>query len=266
MILALCAAVASAVSYGVATILQALGARRAPGLAVIRQPLTLAGLALDGVGWLASLAALDRLPLFVVQTIVGSSLIVVVLLAVPVLGIHPRRSDLVWVVIIAGSLTVLAAAGGEQPAMQPPAGFVAWIAGFTMALAVGAAVGYRRAPAWALATLAALGYGVAAIAARAAHAGDTLWDTVFQPLAVVLLAGGAVGVLCFLRAIERGSVGMSAAILSVGEVIVPTIVGIAVLGDVIRTGWVIPAIVGGILALAGCVALASSPANQAAEG
>ena len=76
MVVALLSALVTTVSYGVATVLQAVGARRGLSAGHLdvkliartrRQSLYLTGLALDAVGFVAALVALRTLPLFVVQ-------------------------------------------------------------------------------------------------------------------------------------------------------------------------------------------------------
>jgi drug/metabolite transporter (DMT)-like permease len=259
------AAVAAAVAYAVSTVMQAVATRRAHGLAAMAQPLAVGGLVLDGAAWLLSLLALDHLPLFVVQAVVASSLVGVVVLARLVLGAALRRTDVVAMAAAVVALAVLALAAGEQPAPAPPARFATW--SIVVALALLAAVGaaYRRGHPLVLALLGGLGYAVAAIAARGAHASGDLLDTVLQPLAIAIVAAGAAGVLGYLRALERGAVGPVAATVSVVEVLVPGVVGLTVLGDVVRGGWTVPAAVATALAVAGCVVLARSPANAAAE-
>jgi len=265
VILGLLAAVVASVAYGVSTIMQAAATRKTSGLAVVRQPVVIAAFVIDGLAWLLSLVALDRLALFVVQAVIASSLVVVVLLARVVLGTVLRRIDGVAVVAVILALVVISLAGGDQPAVTPPAGFVAWMLAGTGALVVVALLAYRSGSPLLLAAIAGLGYSAAAIAARGANASHGLLDTILQPLALVIVVSGVVAALAYLRALERGPVGSAAAAVSVLEVVVPGIVGIAVLGDTIRSGWVAAAVVGTLVALAGCVALATSPANAAAE-
>ena len=67
----------AAVLYGVAAILQAVGARRAVAATggtagVVRQWPYMTGLGLDLCGWLLSLAASRHLPLFAVQAVLAS--------------------------------------------------------------------------------------------------------------------------------------------------------------------------------------------------
>ena len=75
------AALVAAVAYGVASVLQSVAARRSaastgldPRLLVrlLRQAPYVAGVALDLLGFLASVAALHRLPLFFVAAAVAS--------------------------------------------------------------------------------------------------------------------------------------------------------------------------------------------------
>jgi drug/metabolite transporter (DMT)-like permease len=265
VILAVAAAVGAAVAYAVSTIMQAIATRRSHGLGAVRHPLVIGGLALDGVAWVLSLLALDRLPLFVVQAVVASSLVAVVVLARVVLRATLRHADLLAISGVVTALVVLTVAAGEQPASEPPAGFTIATVVVAFALLLGVAVSLRRGHPVVLALLAGLGYSVAAIAARGAHAADDLLDTVLQPLALAVVAAGAAAVLAYLRALEKGSVGPVAATVSVIEVLVPGAVGLIVLGDTVRDGWAVPASIAVFVAVAGCAALATSPANTTAE-
>lgn len=265
MTLALLAAVGAAVGFGVGTVLEAVGTRRSPGAGALRQPLVLGALVLDGAAWLLSLLALDRLPLFVVQAIQASSVVVVVVLARFVLGARVRRQDAVAVAVVVAALVVVAGGSGEQSAVTPPPGFVTGMLVASAVLVLATLAAYPRGGAVLLALLAGLGYSGAAIAARGAHASGDLLATVRQPLAAVIVVCGAVGVLAYLRSLERGSVSASAALSSVIEVLVPGVVGVAVLGDVVRHGWAVPVVLALLAALVACVVLAGSPASVAAE-
>ncbi|MBO0901826.1 hypothetical protein J1G44_17205 [Cellulomonas sp. zg-ZUI199] len=265
MTAALLAAVAAAVGYGVSTVMEAVGARRSPGAGALRRPLVLAALLLDGVAWLLSLLALDRLPLFVVQAVLASSVVVTVVLARPVLGARLRRRDVLAVAVVVVALVVVAGGSGDQPAVTPPRGFTTGMLVATGALVLVSVAAYARGGALLLALLGGLGYSGAAIAARGAHASGDLLATVRQPLAVVVVVCGAVGVVAYLRALERGPVGGAAAVESVVEVLVPGVVGVAVLGDTVRHGWAVPVVLALVVAVAACVVLAGSPAGVAAE-
>lgn len=266
MIVGLLAAVGASIGYGVATIMQAVGTRRAHGMAAFGNPLVLGGLALDGACFLLSLLAFARLPLFAVETVIAASVVVVVLLARPFLGAPLRPVDLAAAVGVVLSLVVLAAASGDQPPVHAHGTFlVATVAG-AGALAVLLAASYAKGPAWLLGLVSALGYAGVAIGARGARTDGPLLHVVLQPMAVVVVGCGVIAVLAYVRALERGPVGLAAATVSVVEVLVPGLVGAAFLGDTVRAGWLPGVVLAVGVALAGCVVLARSPANAAAGG
>lgn len=257
-------ALVACVLYGVATLLQAAGSRRAEGLGAFLQPLVVIGLVVDGAAFLVSLVAYASAPLFLVQTIVAAAVVIAVLGAPRVLpGVQLRRREVAGaLVVLAGLVAVAASAGREEP-RAPGGSFVTVLIVLAVVTALATALAYRRGPAWLLALLAGLGFSLVAIGARTAVTDGTLLGAVLHPVAVVVVLGGAVGVVGNIRALERGSVAVAAATVSVIEVVVPSVVGVLVLGDGVRPGWG-PGLVAAVaVALAGCVVLAASPAGRA---
>jgi hypothetical protein len=55
------------------------------------------------------------------------------------------------------------------------------------------------------------------------------------------------------------------AVLSVVEVVVPGLLGLAVLGDRVRPGWAVVLALGWVLTVAGVVVLARAPATRAPQ-
>lgn len=265
MIVSLLCAVGSAVAYGTSTLMQAVATRRTHGLAAVTTPLVVGAFVVDGLGFLLSLLALESLPLFAVQSIMASMLVVVVVGARFVLHARLRRLDVVAVAVVIAALVLIGLGSGEQPAVEPPASFERAMLIATGCLVVVALVLYRAGPGWALAAVGALGFSGAAIAARASHHHDGLWAVLWQPMTACIVVCGIIGALWYLRSLERIAVGPSAAILSVIEVVVPGAVGVLVLGDSLANGMLPGVVVGLVLAISGCVVLALSPANQAAE-
>lgn len=266
MIVSLLCAIGSALAYGASTLMQAVATRRAQGLAAVLTPLVIGAFVVDGVGFVLSLLALNTLPLFVVQSIMASMLVVVVVGARFLLHARMRRLDVAAVVVVIVALVLIGLGSGEQPAVAPPASFERAMLVATGVLVVVALASYRAGPGWLLAAIAGLGFSAAAIAARASHHHDGIWATIAQPMTVCIVVGGIVGALWYLRALERLAAGPSAAILSVIEVVVPGAVGVLVLGDTVANGMLPGVLVGLALAISGCVVLAMSPANEAAEG
>src|SRR3954465_13952160 len=126
MILGLVAALAAAVAYGVASVLQAVGSRRlataAPDarllLRLLRSAPYAAGLALDAAGFAATVVALRVLPLFVVESAVASSVGVTALVAARWLGARLLRPERIALVVLGVGLVLLASsaeAEGGQP-------------------------------------------------------------------------------------------------------------------------------------------------------
>jgi len=124
--LPLLAALCSALCYGVATVLQARGARAVPHggavdprllVRVLRQGPFVAGIALDVVGAVAQFWALRYLPLFLVQAAQAANLAVTAVVAVPLL--HVRLTVRQWSAVggVCAGLALLAvSAGRENPA------------------------------------------------------------------------------------------------------------------------------------------------------
>jgi len=256
------AAVGGMLVYGVASVLQAFAARRASGAKVVVHPAYIGGLLCDGLAFGLSVVALASLPLFVVQSLLAGSLAVTVLLAVPVLHVRPTRRDLVAVgVVTLGLLLVSASAAGEST-QAPPSWFTPVMIGAAALVALASAVLYARGPAVLVAAVAGLGFSLAALGARALHLGEGPWlPLLTNPLTWVVVVGGIVGAVTYARSLERGGVGPATAALWVVEVVVPGVIGVAFLGDTVRPGWAIPALVGVVTAVAGCVVLAQSPAQ-----
>ena len=118
MNLALLAAAGIAVSYGLATVLQSVGAKSTassegldPGLMVrlLRSVPYLIGLALDGAGFLLTVVALQSLPLFVVEAFTAGALAVTAVAAALWLKIPLSRGE--W----AGVAAVVVGPGGAGP-------------------------------------------------------------------------------------------------------------------------------------------------------
>lgn len=259
-------ALVACLMYGGATLLQAAGTRRAEGLGAFVQPLVVVGLVIDGLAFGVSLLAYEKAPLFEVQTIIAAAVVVSVLGAPRVLpGVALRRVDLVGAAVVVLGLVVVAAAAGPDASVEPPSGFVTVLLVLTGVLVVATAASYRWAPSWLMAVLAGLGFSLVAVGARPAEDGTSFWQMVLSPIALVVLGGGAVGVVGNIRALERGSVAIAASVVSVIEVVIPSVIGIAVLGDGVRSGWGVPLVLGIAVALGGCVLLSASPANTATE-
>ena len=118
-------ALGSAVCYGTASVLQAVAARATqPGtgsgvdaallLRALRQWRYIAGLALDGLGFVLQIVALRSIPIYAVGAALAASLAVTAVVASRLL--HVRLSGIEWgaVAVVCACLAMLGLASGEE--------------------------------------------------------------------------------------------------------------------------------------------------------
>ncbi len=268
MVLALVCALAANVSYGLGTILQATGARRATTSGHLdlmlfarlgRQAPYVAGLALDFVGFVAALVALRELPLFVVQAAIAGSIGVTAVAAVFVFGFRLRTVDTTAIAVLIAGLVLLGVSAHGQHAAH-----VSRFGGWLLLTGVGAVicggVVAARLPdprgAVGLAASAGLGFSGTAIAGRALHVPANAWHLALEPIAIALVLYGGCGMLMFASALQRGSVTATSAVMLGVETVVPSIIGLAVLGDGTRPHFQIVAAAGFMLSVGASLALA----------
>jgi drug/metabolite transporter (DMT)-like permease len=273
--LALLAALASALCYGVATALQARGARAAPDagtvdlrllVRVLRQAPFVVGIALDVAGFAFQFAALRRLPVFLVQAAQAGNLAVTAVAAVALLGARLTAGQWSAVLAVCVGLSLLALSAGAQDPRPAGLGFrVALLACVGVLITLGIAAGRAREPARSatLGLVAGLGFGLTALAIRSLPSlapGALLRD----PASYALAGGGVLAFLFFTTGLQRGSVTAISAAVVVGETALPAMAGVLVLGDHTRPGFVPVAIVGFAMAIAGALVLArfGEPAAQ----
>lgn len=261
-------ALLAAVAYGAATVLQAIGVRRVGALppgtplpARVRAGWPYAvGLALDGLGFLASVAALRTLPLFLVESAVASSVAVTAVLSVLVLHVRLGTGEVVALLAVAAGLTGLAFAAAEGPPLQSPAAAAWWLLGAAGVVAVLLVTGERdpnrRRGAVVLSLAAGLGFGGVGVAARLLEVPSPLWHLLTSAMAWALLAHAALATVAYALALSRGRVTTVAALTFATETVVPAVVGLVALGDRVVAGRGPVAVVAFALTLGGCIALA----------
>ena len=267
MVIAYVAALFSAVCYGLGSVLQSIGAKRVEagagidlgGLSKIAaQGPFLAGLGLDALGWLTSLVALFRLPLFVVQAVVAGSVGFVVIVSAVFEHIRPTRRQVSFIVVLCVGLVGLAAAGAPEAATTAPG----WFAGAMWAgVAVIAVAGFfvprllsTDVAASVLGALAGLAFGGTALCARSFSSGFTIHDAL-HPLAWALVAYGVIGMVLFATALQRGAVTVTTAWLFTAETLAPALIGMWVLGDHARPGLALLAVASFVVTVGAAVGL-----------
>ncbi len=271
VIVGLLLAFGAALATGAASVMQSVavhrsgarggGASALTGLA--RQPLYFIGLALDGIGFLGALLALRFLPLFVVQAVLAASVGVTAVIAVIMGSRLPRIGWLALAVTGAGlvllSLSAAPGSGDPLPTVWR------WVLFATFLPVVASGVrgrrfGRRTAP--VLAFAAGFGFAAVAIAARSLQVPDPWWRMVFDPTFWTIIVSGAAALVVFAMALQSGSVTSVSAISFATDTLIPAAVGLAFLGDTVRSGYDVAAASGFVLALAGAVVLARFSGEQ----
>ena len=258
------AAVVACLAYGVATVLQSVGARRAATatgvggvVGIVTQLPYLVGLGLDGLGFLGNVVALRQLPLFLVEAIVAGSVGVTAVIAA-LRGEKLGGRDWAALGVLGLGLVLLSLSAAPAEASATSLGRDWLILGCTLLpLAVGL-VGYRTAGPSSvvlLAVAAGLGFGGVAVASRAMGADPIAWDLLLSPLLWAIIGYGALAVGFFGVALQRGKITVVAAVTFVIEVIVPSALGLAFFGDAIADGRLPYAVTGFVLAIGGTIAL-----------
>ncbi|MFC1415150.1 hypothetical protein [Streptacidiphilus cavernicola] len=270
MLLGLLMALAAALCFGVAMVLQALGASRhspTPGEGVLgtaKAMLNLpfaAGLLLDACGFVAQLIALRTLPLYVVQAALAGALAVTAVLGAALLKLRLGRAEWLGVVGVCVGLALLGATAGAEGHKQPSQIFHWLLLAAVALIAVLGAVAWRlREPRRAaiMGSLCGLGFGVVGLAVRVLPTvhGLDLGPLFADPATYALLAGGGVSFVFMTEGVRGGRVTTATASMVLGETALPAILGVVLLGDGTRPGLLPLAVAGFALAVAGALALA----------
>jgi drug/metabolite transporter (DMT)-like permease len=276
MLLGLGAALAAAAVFGVAAVLQAIGARRVPEasgldprmlLRLLREPAFVAAVALNVAGFLLHLVALRTVPLYLAQAGIAASLVVTAALAVRLFG--DRLSAVEWAAVgaVCVGLALLTTAAG--PPGQEQAGTAAnaslFVAVGLIAVAGLAAVRRRgRGTAAVLGLLAGLGFAADSVAVRLLPglSPAELWDA---PATYALLLSAGLAFLLYSVALQRGAVTAATAPMMVAQTAAPAVVGVLLLGDAVRPGYLPAAVAGMVLTAVGAGHLARFEGASRAE-
>lgn len=266
-------ALGAAVCYGTATVLQAIAARAAartdPGgdvmllLRAVRQWRYIAGLVLDGLGFLLQILALRAVPIYAVGAALAASLAVTAVVAAVLLGVRLSRAEWTAVAVVCAGLAMLGLASGAEGDLAGP-GWLGWAMLGTAAavLLLGAAGGRlpERARAGVLGLGAGFGFGVVEVSVRlvddvSLSSLSSLFSLFTDPASYALVLGGGAAFLLLTSALQRGSVTAATAGLVLGETVGPALAGVVWLGDRTRPGWGWLAVLGFAVAVVGALAL-----------
>ncbi len=222
----------------------------------MRHPLILLVVATYLAGFVLHAVAIWLLPLYLAQTSIA--------LALPVSAVVARRveepvSVRQWLgvgAVVAG-LVLLALGAGDPGAVRVSPTFVAALYAGLVALFLARLVG-PAAGAW-YGALSGLAYAGSASAVR-----GVTWQLDLLVVAALLAvsAYGLLGFWLYSTGLERAAVPSVTAPQVVGQTAVPGVVGVALLGDGVRSGWWLAVALGLALATLGAVLVALGGSNQ----
>ena len=266
--LGLVCALFSAVCHGFASALQAVAARATrddrrgvdPRLLfrLFAQWMFVASVGLNVLGLVAQIVALRILPLFLVQAAQAASIAVTAPAAVRLFKMRLSKAEWSGVVAVCAGLSLLGmAAAGEGTGIGTP-GLHRWLlVGTLLLVLLGLLAGQLPdGPRTALLGLiSGLAFGAMGLAIRIlpGFAPRTLLGS--AAFYTVVIAGVAAAWF-YTSALQRGGVVAATAMMLLGETVPPSVIGVWLLGDSARPGWVPAAIAGFLVALAGALVLA----------
>jgi hypothetical protein len=223
-----------------------------------RQYVYFVGLGVDVLGFLCAAAALHRLPLFLVQSLLAFSVGVTATIAA---FMGTRLAAVGWVALGVGAagLVLLGVSADSSAARALPPGWQ-WL--LLLAAVPVAMIGWytkRHNRSWAALALAfgaGLGFCVVGIAARTLTIPDSPVRLVLEPSVWVIVLNGLTAAVVFAMALQKGGAIAVNAIMFTTQTAVSSLVGVAYLDDRVRAGFGAAAIVAFALAIVGAIGAA----------
>ncbi|MET9630454.1 hypothetical protein ABZX92_23585 [Lentzea sp. NPDC006480] len=259
-------AVLATLASGSGSILESIGVRRAGAyggrsldlIALRRQWLYFLGLGVDLLGFACAAAALHRLPLFLVQSMLAFSVGVTATISA-FLGAHLRASGWAALGVGAAGLVLLGVSAEPGPAQTLPPQWRWILVGVAIPVAAIAIYARRHHHVWATVALAfgsGVAYSVVGISARTLDLPDAAWRLVLEPAAWSIVLNGVIAAALFAMALQKGGPTGVTAVMFTTNTALSSFVGLIYLDDRVRDGYVTAATIGFVLAIAGAIAVA----------
>ncbi len=260
--LALAAAVGCAICNGSAVILEKVGVNEEKNTYKLVENFPyMMGILLDIVGWLLTLVAVKTLPLFLVQSIIAANIVITALLDQALLRRRLPKYGYRLIFLILVGLIVLAMTAAPTTTVIPISGLIQWTSVFgLLALgAIGLALSRRpaKSTAVALAAIAGVSFGAVSIIGRLLITNIPIAQLFYNPLMWVLVAYSGLGMLMLTLGLRHATATTVNAVSVTFQTVAPTVIGLSLLGDTVRTGFWLMTIVALIVTLAASLTLAS---------
>jgi drug/metabolite transporter (DMT)-like permease len=265
MLLGLTFAILASLGSGVGSAVEAFGVRRAAAKsrkgslgALLHEPVYFIGLTVDLLGFVFTVIALQILPLFLVQAVVASSVGVTAL----IVAASGRTLGRPGGIALGASVTGLVLLSISSQAHDVPPLSTGWhwlLLGLALPLAGLGALATRISNNWSavlLAFTAGLAFTCVAVSARSLDVPDPAWQILLMPAVWAIIVNGLLGTVLFALALQRGKVTVVAAVTFTTNTVLPSIIGIFLLGDQVRSGYALVATAGFLISVSGAIALA----------
>jgi drug/metabolite transporter (DMT)-like permease len=208
-------------------------------LRLFRQLPYAAGIVLDLLAGIFTLIAVNRLPLFIVQAIIASCVVLTAFLEQLLLKRKLGRQIYSAAAVALVGLGCLALAShSEKTASVGVPVKDSIVAAPVLLLAVGAIVlkVKSRLSTFVLAGLSGAAFGGVSIIGRLLVYPNPLWMVAKNSLFLALLVYGALGVFFFTTALQRTLATVVNGVMTSAQTLIPLLVGIIFLGDTARNG------------------------------
>jgi hypothetical protein len=264
-------AVLATLASGSGSILESMGVRRAGAyggrsldlIALWRQWPYFLGLGVNLLGFAFASAALHRLPLFLVQSMLAFSVGVTAMISA-FMGARLRAPGWAALGVGATGLVLLGLSAEPGPAQVLPPQWRWILVATAVPVAAIAVYARRHNHVWVTVALAfgsGVAYSVVGISARTLHLPDALWRLVLEPAAWAIVLNGLTAAVLFAMALQKGGPTGVTAVMFTTNTALSSFVGLVYLGDHVRDGYVPAATTGFVLAIAGAIAVARYAAN-----
>jgi drug/metabolite transporter (DMT)-like permease len=272
VILGLLLAVVATVCSGSGSVLESIGVRRAGAyggrsadlVGVFRQPMYFAGLAIDLVGFGLAAAALQRLPLFLVQALLAFSVGITAVLSA---FLGARLAGMGWAALAVGAvgLALLGVSADLGPGKALPLGWRFVLLLMPIPIAGLAVLARRKGGRWSaqlLAFGAGLGFCAVGVAARTLVVPDPFWRVGLDPAVWALATNGTAAAVLFAMSLQRSGATAVTAIMFTTSTALSSLIGVAYLDDRVRSGFTVIAVIGFCCAVVGSISASHYAARQ----
>lgn len=262
--LAFGAAVGCAVCNAAAAILQKVSSNKVTTLKsynvgiflhLLKQLPYIAGILFDLLAGLLTLVAVKTLPLFVVQSVIASCVVMTAILEHVFLKRQLKLQTYIASIVVLIGLGCLALAShSEQTAIVSQLIKLLILLTPVMLIAIGAiSIRYNnRLSAALLAILSGAAFGGVSVIGRLFVYPDPIWLVIKAPLFWAIIVYGILGMVFFTAALQRTLATAVNGVMTSAQTVIPIIIGITLLGDTARSGLWLVMWIGGLFVVGGC--------------